>query len=327
MDRETVTAITRLVLKKLEEMQATEKNSDTSPTVSTQSSQMVKIWDHLTEKPRVITHGAVHKQDDQLSFNSSISGQDELLKEPETRAGVDQPLYPEALSSIRSSTPARIGIGRAGPRPKTEAWLRFRLDHAAAVDAVHGEVIPDLLEKHALFTVQTLVKNKDEFIRRPDLGRKLSEEAKATIRERCMFQPQVQVIVSDGLSAEAILQNFEDTYLSLLQSLQQLGLKTGTPFYIERGRVAVMDDVGELLQPEVVVLLIGERPGLVSAESLSAYLCYRPRKGTVEADRMVISNIHRGGIPPVEAGAYLGNVVQKILKYKASGVSLVKKEK
>ena len=90
--------------------------------------------------------------------------------------------------------------------------------------------------------------------------------------------------------------------------------------------VAVMDDVGELLKPKVVVLLIGERPGLVSAESLSAYLCYEPRKGTIEADRMVISNIHKGGIPPVEAGAFLGTVIQKILKYEASGVSLVNKE-
>ena len=87
-----------------------------------------------------------------------------------------------------------------------------------------------------------------------------------------------------------------------------------------------MDEVGELLKPKVVVLLIGERPGLVSAESLSAYLCYEPRKVTIEADRMVISNIHKGGIPPAEAGAYLGTVIQKVIKYEASGVSLVKKE-
>ena len=189
-------------------------------------------------------------------------------------------------------------MGRAGPRPKTETWLRFRLDHAAAVDAVYGEVLPELLEKHNLFTVKTMARSKDEYIRRPDLGRRLSEEAKRVLRERCLFQPQVQIIVSDGLSAEAVIKNFEDTYLSLVQSLQQLGLKQGTPFFIERGRVAVMDDVGEVLQPEVVVLLIGERPGLVSAESLSAYLCYKPRRGTVEADRMVVSNIHKGGIPP-----------------------------
>ena len=100
----------------------------------------------------------------------------------------------------------------------------------------------------------------------------------------------------------------------------------GTTFYVDKGRVAVMDDIGELLQPDVVVMLIGERPGLVSAESLSAYMCYKPRQGTIEADRMVISNIHKGGIPPVEAGAFLGTIIQKILKYEASGVSLVQKE-
>ena len=100
----------------------------------------------------------------------------------------------------------------------------------------------------------------------------------------------------------------------------------GTPFYIEQGRVGLMDDIGELLQPDVIVYLIGERPGLVSAESMSAYICYKPRKETIESDRTVISNIHKGGIPPVEAGAFIGNVVQKILKYEASGVNLVQKE-
>ena len=114
--------------------------------------------------------------------------------------------------------------------------------------------------------------------------------------------------------------------LSLEQSLNNLNIEMGTTIYVDKGRVALMDEIGEILQPDVVIILIGERPGLVSAESLSAYICYKPRIGTIEAERMVVSNIHKGGIPPVEAGAYLGTVIQKILKYEASGVSLVKKE-
>jgi ethanolamine ammonia-lyase small subunit len=204
--------------------------------------------------------------------------------------------------------------------------LKFRFDHAAAVDAVYGDVREELLKRLDLFKVNTMVSDKEVYIRRPDYGRRLSEEAKQTISKKCKKTPTVQVIVSDGLSSSAIDENFEDVYLSLQQSLQSIGLDTGTPFFIEKGRVAVMDDVGELMKPKVVVLLIGERPGLVSAESLSAILCYKPRKGTIEADRMVISNIHKGGIPPVEAGAYIGSVIQKILKYEASGVSLVQKE-
>ncbi|WP_369802747.1 ethanolamine ammonia-lyase subunit EutC [Sporosarcina sp. P16b] len=235
-------------------------------------------------------------------------------------------LEEDKLAEYRKKTPARIGVGRAGSRPKTKTWLQFRLDHAAAVDAVYGEVRDDLLEQLGLFQVQSKVSDKEEYIRRPDLGRKLSDEARALIQERCKKSPVVQIVASNGLSAKAIEENLEDVYLSLQQSLNNLNIDMGTTFYVDKGRVAVMDDIGELLQPDVVVMLIGERPGLVSAESLSAYICYKPRHGTIEADRMVISNIHKGGIPPVEAGAFLGTVIQKILKYEASGVSLVQKE-
>ena len=232
----------------------------------------------------------------------------------------------QKLEELRKKTPARIAVGRAGPRPRTNTWLTFRFDHAAAVDAVYGEVSQSLLKRLGLFSVTTLVKDKEEYIRRPDLGRRLSKEAKHIILEKCEKSPVVQIVISNGLSADAIEANIEDTYLSLKQSLKQLNIQTGTTFYVDKGRVALMDDIGDLLMPEVVIMLIGERPGLISAESMSAYLCYKPRKGTVEADRMVVSNIHKGGIPPVEAGAYLGTVIQKVLKYQASGVALVQKE-
>ncbi len=231
------------------------------------------------------------------------------------------------LNELRKKTPSRIAVGRAGARPKTETWLQFRLDHAAAVDAVYGEVPQEVLDRLGFFTVQTRVKDKEEYIRRPDLGRRLSDEARELIKRKCHMSPTVQIVISNGLSAKAIETNVEDVYLSLEQSLKNLGIQTGTPFYVDKGRVALMDEIGDVLTPEVVIMLIGERPGLVSAESLSAYLCYKPRKGVIEADRMVVSNIHKGGIPPVEAGAYLGTLIQKILTYQASGVSLVKKEK
>ncbi|MBO0999704.1 ethanolamine ammonia-lyase subunit EutC [Bacillus sp. SD075] len=232
----------------------------------------------------------------------------------------------EDLDVLIAKTPARIGVGRSGTRPKTDSWLKFRFDHAAAVDAVYGEVSDILLKRLDLFKVKTKADDKEVYLRRPDYGRKLSDEAKRVIEDKCIKAPTVQIIISDGLSAKAIEENVEDVYLSFKQSLVVAGLDTGTPFYIEKGRVAVMDDIGEILGPKVIVLLIGERPGLVSAESLSAYICYKPRLGTIEAERMVISNIHKGGIPPVEAGAHLGTVIQKILKYQASGMSLVKKE-
>jgi len=208
----------------------------------------------------------------------------------------------DSVQAAQTYTPARIGVGRAGTRPKTKTWLKFRLDHAAAVDAVYGEVSEELLQKLNVFQVTTKVTDKEEYITRPDLGRRLSDEAKALIQQKCKQQPTVQIIISNGLSASAIEENVQDVYLALQQSLNNLNINMGTTFYIDKGRVALMDEIGEILQPDVVVYLIGE------------------------AERMVISNIHKGGIPPLEAGAYLGTVVQKILHYQASGVELVAKE-
>jgi ethanolamine ammonia-lyase small subunit len=342
MNPELVEKVTKMIVERIQAQQEVESK----PAATT-----VKFWNHAQGTEPSVTartvvtdtnsiqennHGKGLVQFRSYTDDTSASSVGEKVstnqKESSTKAaidpsyGIEKPLNPEELKDLVSKTPARIGVGRAGLRPKTNTWLKFRFDHAAAVDAVYGDVQENLLTRLELFKVNTLVKDKETYIRRPDLGRKLSEEAKQMIKEKCRKSPTVQIIVSDGLSSSAVDENAEDVFLSLQQSLQSLGLDTGTPFYIEKGRVAVMDDVGELLQPKVVVLLIGERPGLVSAESLSAYLCYMPKKGTIEADRMVISNIHKGGIPPVEAGAYLGTVIQKVLKYEASGVSLVQKE-
>ena len=230
-------------------------------------------------------------------------------------------------NELRASTPARIAVGRAGVRAKTDEVLSFRYDHAAAVDAVYGEVSETVLSELGLFTVHTLATDKDVYLRRPDYGRKLSSEAVELIKKRCIKGATVQIVVSNGLSANAINENAVDLYGALIQSLALANLDIGTSFYVEKGRVAIMDHIGEILSPKVVVLLIGERPGLVSAESMSIYLCYRPNAKTIESDRMVISNIHQRGTNPAEAGAHLADVIQKVLHYEASGIQLVEMER
>ncbi|KHE70753.1 ethanolamine ammonia-lyase subunit EutC [Halobacillus sp. BBL2006] len=323
MDKDMIETVTRLVMEKMNDKKNVHK-----PT-----SSGVKIWDHTSSDNHYKTIESSSIAED------NVGGKAVLSKFPKQQKSKPSPVGTKVKSSeqkdegdhedlreLKSKTPARIGVGRAGVRPRTDTWLRFRYDHAAAVDAVYGNVDRSLLEDLDLFVVNTKVTDQETYIRRPDYGRKLSDEAKAKIHQSCKKNPQVQIIVSDGLSSKAIDENLEDVYLSLQQSLKSLGLDVGTSFFIEKGRVAAMDDVGEELKPEVIVYLIGERPGLVSAESMSAYLCYKPRKGTIESQRQVVSNIHSGGIPPVEAGAYLGGVVEKILDYEASGVELVKKE-
>ncbi|MGG3563376.1 ethanolamine ammonia-lyase subunit EutC [Neobacillus rhizosphaerae] len=319
MNPELVEQITKLIYEKL-------KSQIVVTDEQTSSEVEVKFWNHNADgqsHPSASDNYQPIKEKMQQTLQDDI---EDINLESKPVIGIESPFDKDELESLISKTPARIGVGRAGLRPKTNTWLKFRYDHAAAVDAVYGDVNPGLLESLSLFKVNTKVADKEIYVRRPDFGRKLSEEAKQLITQKCQKAPTVQIIVSDGLSSKAIDENLEDVYLSLNQALQALGLHVGTPFFIEKGRVAAMDDVGELLKPKVIVYLIGERPGLVSAESLSAYLCYEPRIGTIEADRMVVSNIHKGGIPPVEAGAYLGTVIQKILKYQASGVSLVQKE-
>jgi ethanolamine ammonia-lyase small subunit len=242
--------------------------------------------------------------------------------QPARTSNIPSPKWKEGLEELLASTPGRIGVWRSGTRPLTKTMLQLRVDHAAAVDAVYGEVGEALLKEFGLFTVETTHENTETYLKRPDLGRIITEQGVTMIKQSCKQKPQVQIVVSDGLSASAVDANLRDVYPALMDSLASYGLTVGTPFFVKGGRVASMDHIGEILQPEVLVLLIGERPGLVTANSMSAYMCYRPRRGTVESNRTVISNIHRGGTPPIEAGAHIGGVLKKMLEQKASGVKL-----
>ena len=253
---------------------------------------------------------------------AAASGPAPLTLGPADAIGVVNPKNSEALKVMRKSTPARILLGRAGARPRTSSYLRFQADHAAAVDAVFMDVSEDVLAANGLLALQTVVRDKDEYLMKPELGKKLSEEARRTISEKVEKGRQVQIIVVDGLSSTSIEANISDIMPALIQGLKNEGLTVGTPVFIKYGRVGVMDDVAPLVDCEVLVELIGERPGLITAESMSAYLAYRPNRQTVEADRTVISNIHRGGTPPAEAGAHLATVVRKMVDNKASGVKL-----
>lgn len=245
-----------------------------------------------------------------------------VFSEHDWRTSIPEPAYQEGMEDLTSSTPARIGVWRTGTRPLTKTMLKLQFDHAAAIDAVNGEVLDKYLEEFNLFTIETCFENKEVYLKRPDKGRLLTEAAVDIIYSQCQKRPQVQIVVSDGLSASAIETNLKDVYPALIDSLKINNLSYGTPFFVKGGRVACMDQIGEILEPEVLVLLIGERPGLVSASSLSAYMCYRPRKGIIESDRNVISNIHPLGTPPSEAGAHIGTVLRKMLEQKVSGVKL-----
>jgi ethanolamine ammonia-lyase small subunit len=247
---------------------------------------------------------------------------------PERRraSGVEQPHDREGLANLMATTTARIGVGRAGPRPRTAALLEFQADHGVTQDAIYGVVDDAVKDQLGLFTVSTRVRDRDEYLLRPDLGRRLTEAARRTIAERCVREPQVQVVVGDGLSAAAITNNLTVIYPVIAQGLASAGISMGTPFFIEGARVGVMNDLNEVIGAEVVVLLIGERPGLGIADAMSAYMGYRPGPGKTDADRDLVCMITAGGgINPLEAGAYVVQVVRRMLEHRASGVELRRK--
>ena len=235
---------------------------------------------------------------------------------------LDHPQDAEALARMKKKTTARIGVGRAGPRLNTRTMLTLRADHAKARDAVFLDVDQGVLDRLGLFTIQTKCVEKNQFLTRPDLGRQLSEEGARTVKERCAPNPDVQVFLADGLSSTAVEANAETILGLLLDALKDRGLTVGTPFFVRFGRVAVEDQVAELVGAKVVCVLIGERPGLGSAESMSAYIAYNARVGMPEARRTVVSNIHKDGISAAEAGAYIAELIEKIYHAKASGVEL-----
>ena len=240
------------------------------------------------------------------------------------RPGVNHAKDPAALKELIAATPARIGVGRAGPRYTTFAQLLFQGDHAITQDALYRDVDPGLLAEMGLFTVQTKIcEGKEEYLLRPDLGRQLSEEAKRTILEKCVPNPQIQLVVGDGLSATAIESNLRQIYPILVEGFKTAGLSLGRSFFVKYCRVGVMNDIGDLLHPDVLILLIGERPGLGRAESMSAYMAFQPKRGDNDADRDVVCNIFEGGgTNPLEAGAFIVQFAQKMRQYGASGVKL-----
>ena len=293
---------------KIEETQAKETPvtvmEEKTPVVSTSST-----YDH-DENPREnphIVNGEV-RDIGEINVKNQM-----LVNNPEDR---------EEYMKLKQKTSARLGIGRAGTRMRTEVLLRLRADHAAAQDAVFNDVPTEFLDELGLFEVTTECESRDQYITRPDLGRKISQEGIKIIEEKCKKNPTVQIVVSDGLSSTAIEANAKNIIPAMLNGLKGYGIDTGTPFFIKYGRVGAGDHVGEILNADVVCILIGERPGLTTAESMSAYITYKARPGISEAKRTVVSNIHKDGTPSSEAGAHVATLFKKIIDAKASGQDL-----
>ena len=234
----------------------------------------------------------------------------------------DRPTDP--WSKLREATPARIGLGHAGPGLPTGAHLAFQAAHAAARDAVLTRPDFDGLERRlAAFgpvrRIASRAGDRATYLTRPDLGRLLSDASAAALEP----EPKgadLLILIGDGLSAAAIERHAEAVVRALLERLP--GWRFAPLLLAEGARVALGDAAAAILDPALVLMLIGERPGLSSPDSLGAYLTWRPRPGTVDASRNCVSNIHAAGLTPDAAAIRLAWLLIEARARKLTGVGL-----
>lgn len=231
------------------------------------------------------------------------------------------------LLRLLARGPARLMAGAAGPCYRTGTQLALRVDHAAAIDAVHRDLdltadLGALARDHGLFEVRSQARDRGEYLLRPDLGRRLDASSVKLLRQRCPTGPALQILVGDGLSATAVATQVPLLLPLLMEKARTAGWELGQPFVVRQCRVGILNAVGEVLRPTVAVLLIGERPGLATAESLSAYLAHQPLPGHTDAERNLISNIHAAGVQPGEAVERILALCDRMRALGTSGVSV-----
>jgi ethanolamine ammonia-lyase small subunit len=237
---------------------------------------------------------------------------------------------PAALASTlrdwRALTPARIGLGRIGASLPTQALLAFTLDHAKARDAVHAPFAPASLADelshlaHEVLIVASEATQRADYLRRPDLGRQLSQTSAAMLAARGAQPCDIAIMIGDGLSPAAVTESAVALVTALLPLL---GPRSIGPIVVAEGaRVALGDPIGALLKAQLVIMIIGERPGLTTPRSLGAYLTFAPKPGCTDADRNCVSNIHASGLPVVDAAAKIAWLARAALDRGLSGVAL-----
>ena len=244
------------------------------------------------------------------------------------RAPVAATELAQLLTAARSRTPARVFRGRVDGGYTTASMLALRADHAAARDAVHAALDlsgPDLrpvVEEHAILALESCAADHHEHLLRPDLGRRLSEPSRALALAEGTHGADLQVIIGDGLSAAAVHAQVPAVLPPLLEGARARGWSVGRVLAVRHCRVGILNEVGDLLGCQLTVLLVGERPGLATATSLSAYVALRPRSGHTDADRNLISNIHDGGTPAAEGCRRLLALLDAIRAAGLSGVTV-----
>ncbi len=231
-------------------------------------------------------------------------------------------------AQLRRHTPARIALGRAGGSLPTAELLAFAADHADARDAVYSELDRQSLTNALLslglpiLQLHSRAPDRETYLKRPDLGRRLDDGSAATVIENATADVDVALVIGDGLSAVAAQRHAAAVLTHLVPLLRDRRFSLGPICIVTQARVAVQDEIGSLLGAKVAVILIGERPGLGSADSLGGYLVHRPAIGNTDAQRNCVSNIRTGQLDPPAAANVLAWLIEQSLVRRISGVEL-----
>jgi ethanolamine ammonia-lyase small subunit len=236
---------------------------------------------------------------------------------------------PRAITDLATLTPARVALGRSGASLPTRALLEFTLDHARARDAVHAAFdVPALIAGLSGLGLQTAevasrASNRADFLRRPDLGRRLEAASAHRLANREQAASgKLAIVIGDGLSPAAVHAHAVELMRALVPCLSAANINVGAIVVASGARVALGDEIGAVLKASMVVVLIGERPGLSAPDSLGAYLTIAPRIGRTDAERNCVSNIHRKGLTYDEAAFKIAWLVREGLERRVTGVAL-----
>ena len=260
-----------------------------------------------------------------LSQVSSDPAAVEAVNESTIREALEiylqNPRNPKALERLVESSPSRLGVGRCGTRYLTPVYLRLRADHAIAKDAVYSEVPDTFAAQMNCVALQTRANDRERYLLHPEDGRALNADSRALLEREGTRGADVQLILGDGLSAIALTLNAAELVPAIERELASRGMRVGKRVFVRFARIAVADEIGVAMAAKASVILVGERPGLGTGDSLSAYIAYGPKPGQDNAEKNCVSNIRPAGMAAADAAREIGSILARAFQLGHGGVA------
>jgi ethanolamine ammonia-lyase small subunit len=229
---------------------------------------------------------------------------------------------PSSTNSLQATTPARIMQGRTGTRYLTNSYLGLRADHAIALDAVHSEIEANFANENNWIPLHSKAQTHQEYLLTPELGRHLNNESKLVCEKEASKGVDIQLIAGDGLSAVALKTNGTALMQCLEKELKAAGFTVGKPLFVKFARIGVQDEIGVLTQAKATIIVVGERPGLGTGDSLSIYTAFAPKMQQDNSEKDCISNVRALGFVPEQAAAKCAKLMKLTFEAQGGGVNL-----